>query len=89
MLVLALVSDNRALHNLLVKQLGKQWRVWKENIKMDVKVWTDLNWVRLGSLAKLMMNRRVSCKKGNVRATRTNISMSRMILFCKFVHINL
>jgi len=85
---LALRSDNQALQNLLAKQPGKQWRVRTENSKMGVKVWTDLNWLRIGSLAKLTINRWVSCKAGNVWATRTNISLSRMILFCKFVHIN-
>jgi hypothetical protein len=85
---LALRSDNQDLQNLLVKLLSKQWRVWKENIKMGVKVRTDLNWLRIGSLAKLTMNRRVSCKAGNVWATRTNIGLLIMILFCKFVHIN-
>jgi len=85
---LALRSENQALQNLLLKQPGRQWRVWKENIETGVKLWTDLNWLRIGSPAKLTMNRRVSCKAGNVWATRTNISLSRMILFCKFVHIN-
>jgi len=49
---------------------------------MGVKVGTDLNWLRIGSLAKLTMYRQVSCKAGNVWATRANISLSRMILFC-------
>jgi hypothetical protein len=43
-LVIALISDNQALRNLLVKRLGKQWCFLKENIKMDAKIWTDLNW---------------------------------------------
>jgi len=42
-LVLALRSDYHALQNVLVKGLDKQWRVWKENIEMGVKVWTELN----------------------------------------------
>jgi hypothetical protein len=79
-LVIALRSDNQALQNLLVKRLSKQWRVLKENIKMGVNVWTDLNWLKIGCLSKLTTNHRVSCKAGNVWATWTSISLSRMIL---------
>ena len=43
MFVIAVISGNQTLQNLLVKRLGKQWRILREYVKMDVKVWTDVN----------------------------------------------